>query len=802
MPPLFSDIQFALRVLSKNRSFTAVVVLALAAGIGANTAIFSMADAIVFHPYPFKDISRLAALWESIPTVSSERYGVASGDYFDWKERNRALEQMAAYQPWNVTLTSRDGPQRVHAYLVSADFFPLLSLSPIEGRALSGVRNEVVVSYGFWQQRLGRDPHVLGRILALNGLSYTVVGVMGREFDFPMYAELWSPWIPTPEAKSDRVKHELQVIARLRPSVSLAQARAEMKDIGLRLAREYPSSNFGRGVGVMLLRDTVDEYAGRFMAVVTGAVVFLLLLACANVANLQLARGASRRNEMALRMALGASRTRIVGQLLVEGIVLSSLGAGLGFPLAIWCVSIIKASMPEMIARHVPGLTYGHLDSRMLFFTFAAALLTGIAFTAPAAAQACSERLHETLKEGGRGTIVPGRRRMRSVLVVSEIIFAVALLIGAGFMLKGFRNLATMKPGFDPSNVLTFGVALPESKYRESRDVVNFYREMLRQLNGEPEMRSVALISELPALADSRSSSIFVDGQSAASPDRPLSAEVRVTSEDYFRTLAIPIQMGRSFRDLDGAGARPVAVISKSAARRFWPGQDALGRRVKLTSRELTTPWLTVVGVVGDVNHFLLDSELRPTIYIPYTQQSIRSLNVVMGTTAQLNRAAIDVRAAMRSLDPTQPLPDIEKLSRFIGDLAGGVGVIASLMGIFAGMALVLATSGIYAVTSYSVAQRTREIGIRMALGARPQDVLRLIVGNALRLVGIGLGAGLLLALALSRGMSSVLPGVIALDPLSFAGFALLLAAIAMLASFIPSRRATKVDPLLALRSE
>jgi putative ABC transport system permease protein len=804
---LWSDVCYALRVLSKNRSFTAVAVLTLVVSIGANTAIFSMADAIVFHPYPFQDLDRIAALWETIPAVSAELYAVSPGDYFDWKEQSRAFAGMAAYRSWDATLTGAHDPQRVRGVLVSTGFFPLLSLPAAKGRFFSGElapseRNQVVISYGFWQQRLGSDPHVLGTPLELNGLTYAVIGVMPKEMDFPMYAEVWAPWIATPEEKADRIHRDLSVIARFQPRASLSTARAEMNHLAARLARQYPLTNAGRAVGVMLLRESVDDYAGRFMVVVTGAVAFLLLLACANVANLQLARGAVRRREMALRIALGASRARIARQLITEGIVLSSCGAGLGLPLAVWGLKVIKANIPQLVSRHLPGLLSVGLDARMLVLTLAAAALTGIVFTLPAAIQACTESLAATLKEGGRGTQAPGRRRTRSVLVIAEIGVSIVLLVGAGLMVKGFRNLATMKPGFEPRDVVTFTVALPGEKYRESYQRVNFYSEMLRRLGDISGVDSAAVISELPALADSRTSTISIEGQPAASPDRPLVAEVRITSEDYFQTMNIPVLNGRPFLSQDNAGGLPVAVISKTAARRFWPGQNALGQRVRLASTELNTNWLTIVGIVGDVNHFLLDNEVRPTFYLPYRQQPLRSLDLVLRTRAPLDQTAIAVRAAGRAVDPAQPIYDLERVGKFFEDLAGGVGVIAALLGVFAVVALILAAAGIYAVMAYAAAQRTQEIGIRMALGARPEDVWRLIIGNALRLVGIGLGLGLPVALALSAAVSSSLPGVIALDPLTFAGFSILLAAVALLASFIPSRRATRVDPVAALRAE
>jgi putative ABC transport system permease protein len=807
MTSLLADIRYGLRVLLKSRSYTAVAVVTLAVGIGVTTAIFSMADAIMFHPYPFKDLDRIVDLGETIPKVSTERYGVSPGNYLDWKEKSRALRQMAAYRPWDATLTGAHNPEQVRVYLVSSDFFPLLGMAPRRGRVFSEQeneenRNQVLVSYGFWQQRLGGDSNVLGKPLTLNGLTYTVIGVMPQDFDFPMYAEMWAPWIAAPEARSERTRHELGVIARLASGVPLHQARAEMDNIGARLARDYPLSNAGRRVGVVLLRDSVDEYAGRFMMIVTAAVAFLLLLACANVANLQLARGSARRRELALRIALGAGRWRIARQLLAEGILLSALGAGLGLPLAVWGLAAIKARMPQIVSRHLPGLTHAQLDARMLAFAVAATLFTGVASTLPAMLQAWSERLHETLKEGGRGSLAPGWRWMREAMVVFEIAFAIVLLIGAGLLVEGFKNLARLNQGFDSAHVVTFNINLPDSKYREGHQVVNFYQELLRRLNAIPGNGPAAVTSELPALGDGRSRPIEIEGQPAASPERPLLSEVRITSEEYFRTLAIPIHAGRGFNSADREGALPVAVVSSSAAQRLWPGQNAMGGRLKVTSGELGTPWLTVVGIVGDVKHFFLDSEVRPIIYLPYQQQPVRSLNVVLRTGMPLDRTALAVRAAVRNVDAAQAPYAVESLNRFFADLAGGVGIVASLVGIFAVIALAMSVAGVYAVMAYSVARRTQEIGIRMALGAQAADVRKLIAGNALKLLGTGLAAGLPVSLALGRIMSGALPGLVILNPFIVAGFTAVLAASALVASYVPARRASQVDPLVALRRD
>lgn len=800
-----TEVHYGMRVLSKNRGFTGIALSTLAVCIAANAAIFSMVDAIALRPYPFKDLNHIVGLSETIPKVSVERYAVSAGNFFDWKQQNHVFDRMEAYKPWGVTLTGTSEGEQVQGYLVSSGFFPLLGLPPLKGRVFAeqgdeNEKNQVVVSHGFWQRRLGADRNVVGSHINLDGLGYTVVGVMPGEFDFPTNAEIWAPWVTTPADENERAKHELGVVARLKIGATVSQAQAEMNNIGQRLAREYPLSNTGRAVDVTLLREIADPYARRFMAVLMGAVAFLLLLACANVANLQLARGAVRRKEMALRIAIGAGRARIVGQLVTEGLLLALLGGVLGLPLAVWALSIIKGSMPQLVAEHVPSLMRAHPDVRMLGFAFAAAVLTGIASSLPVALQASPERLSEALKESGRGPVSSGRYRMRSVLVISEIGFAIVLLIGGGLMANGFRHLAALKQGFDPTHVLTFNSALRESQYGESYQVANFYKEMLRRLTAIREIRAAAVISELPALGDSRNSSIIIEGQVIGAPDRPLLAEVRVTSENYFRTMAIPIREGRAFTSYDTADNAPVALVSISAARRFWPRQDAVGRRLKLTSPDFNTPWLTVVGVVGDVNQFFLDSEVRPTVYVPYLQQPIRALAFVIRSEASFEPIAFEVRAAARSVDPAQRAYNLQSLSRFFAELSRAVGVMAALMGTFATIALALSAAGVYAVMAYSVVQRTQEIGIRMALGAAPKDIWKLVVRNALSLVGIGLAVGLPAALALSRVMAHVLSGVVALDPFVFVSFTSLLAMIALLASYIPARRATMVDPLVALR--
>jgi putative ABC transport system permease protein len=800
-----NEVRYGMRVLLKSPSFTAIAALTLAVCIAANAAIFSMADA-AFRPYPFRELDRLMAVSETIPRVSAERYDVSAGNFFDWKSRAHVLEPMEAYKTWSATLTGRDEAEQVQGYLVSPGFFSLLGVAPLKGRVFSRTeneseRNEVVVSYRFWEQRLAADPGVIGRTVSVNGLGYVIVGVMPKEFEFPLYAELWAVWMATPAERNERVKRELGVVARLTPGSSISQAQAEMNQVAERLARDYPLSNAGRGIGVRRLSEGADPYARRFMAVLLGAVSFLLLLACANIANLQLARGAARRKEMAVRVAMGGSRARIARQMLTEGFLLSFLGAGLSLPLASAALGIIKASIPQVVARNAPYLMHLHLNGRMLAFVLVVVVLTTIASTLPVALQASPERLAETLKESGRGSLGVGRSRARSALVVSELAFAIVLLVGAGLMVNGFRHLASAKSGVDATHVLTFHVSLPETEYAGAA-VANFYKEALRRLNAIPEIQSAAVISELPALGDSRSSPVVIEGQAVDGRERPLLAEVRVTSGEYFRTLGIPVREGRVFTSYDTAENLPVAVVSAGAAARFWPGQDLIGRRLRLNSAEMPGGWLTVVGVVGDVNHFFLDTEVRPTIYISYLQRPVRGLNFVLRGDAPFEVAAPEIRQAVRSVDGKQRAYDLQELKRFFTELSAAVGIMTSLMSAFALIALALSAAGVYALMACSVAQRQQEIGIRMALGAEPRDVLKLVVGNAVKLATIGLGIALPAALALSRAMVAAMSGIIALDFLALAGFAALPAAMALFAAYLPARRASMIDPLRALRQE
>lgn len=802
---IVQDIKVGIRSLVKARSFTVIAVVVLSLAIGANTAIFSMTDAILFRPFPFKNLSRLVALYDTIPKVSPQRYRVSPANFLDWQRENHVFSDIVAFKPVEFSLTRADGPERVVGCIVSAKFFSLLGMKAEKGNTFpeqpaQADPNQIVVSHGFWRQRLSADPQIVGKAISLDGLGYTVIGVMPEEFDFPLSTQVWAPWIVSAEDKNQRGRQELGLVARMKTGIKISQAQADMTILGEQLESRYPGVNKGHNIQVVAMRETADPYAPKFITVVMGAAAFLLLLACANIANLQLARGTARKKEMAIRTAMGASRTRLARLLLIEGVLLASIGAALGVPLAVWALSVIRAAIPPTVAEVIPSVMHSTVDARMLFFTIAVAIVTGIAFSLPAALQFSPTRLQESLRDAGKGAAYSGRRRVGEVLVISEIALAMMLLIGAGLMLRGFENLANIRQGFTANNVMTFDVGMSPSKYTQDYQVVNFYKETLRRLNEVSGIQSAAVTSDLPALGESRSSPILIEGQAGSPSDRPWFTEVRVISQDYFRSLEIPVRAGRSFADGDDLQNMPVAIVSRSAAKRFWPDHNVLGQRLKLTSSALNTSWLTVVGVVGDVNYFFLDKELRPTVYVPYLQHPRRALHFLVRSDVRSESTSGGIRTAVLATDSTQRVYGLKTLNSFYSDLTGGVGVVAGLMETFALLALVLSAAGIYALMAYSVAQRTHDIGIRLALGAPRSNIGHLVLANALKLIVMGLLLGIPGTVALAFVMTSVLPALVLLEPLTFAFFALLLAGVALIACYVPVRRATRVDPIIALR--
>ena len=809
MSTLLQDVRYGIRMLAKNPGFTAVAVIALALGIGANTVMFSSVNGMLLHPFVFKDLERVVDVWETVPKQNEYHIKVAPADFRDWQEQNKGFEMLAASHGWDVNLTGAGVAERVEGYQVTTGFFPLLGMPPQLGQALTagdfepGHTSVVVLSNGFWQQHLGADPGIVGKSLHFNGQTFTVIGIMPADFDYPVGSEAWAPLDLSTAEKADRSTHYLEVIGRLKSGTSMEQAQADLESIAARLAQQYPETNAGHGVRVLGLVKDLTYGTRQFLSVLMGSAIFVLLLACANVANLQLARATGREKELAVRRALGASRWRIMRQLLVESVALALLGALAGVLLAGWGIDQLTRTIPPFILAHIPGIKHQRIDSGVLAFTLVVAVLTGVVAGVAPALHVSNPDPNEALKEGVRGgSASPGRQRLRSLLVISEIALALVLLVGAGLMVKGFGVLLNEYPGYDRSNVLTFRIALPESNARGEARVRDFYGQVIEKLQALPGVDSAALATSLPAGWSWTRTEYTAESQPPAAPGEMRVAVWQSISPDFFRALRIPLVEGRLLTAHDGPNAPLSLVVSQSMANRIWPHQDPVGKRIKFGRAESNEPWKTVVGVVGDIQDSPFDHTPQPTAYFPFAQMPMASSCLIVRTSSDPIGLAAAARAQVRSVDPDEPPYDMRTLAQLISDDVSGVESSARMMFIFGIVALVLSASGIYALMSYSVTQRTHEIGVRMALGAKRVDVLRLVVGYAIKLAAIGLAIGVPVALALTRAISSVLFGVVRIDTPVFALFTLLLALVAVTAAYIPARRATRVDPMVALRYE
>jgi putative ABC transport system permease protein len=820
---IWQDARYAVRGFLKSPGFTAVALIALTLGVGANTAIFSVVDAVLLRPLPFADAERLAAIWQTHPfgkKLGYDHLPVAPADFDAWRHASDAFEGLTALAGGNWNVTGAGEPERISGARVSTNMLALLRVRPALGRDFTpeeetfGKNRVVILSHGFWQRRFGGDPSVVGKQITLDGNSFQIVGVMPKGFSFPRGMgidpalgldddlALWTPLALPPDQAISRGNHFMAAVGRLKPGATPAQGLAQLEAVERRLA-EKTSSIEGKdwGVTVGSLHEQVVGKSRRAILLLLGAVGFVLLISCANVANLLLARATARHKEIAIRTALGAGRRRIVRQLLTESLLLALVGGTLGALVAMWGVDVLAA----VSAGNVPRAAEVGVDARVLVFTLGVSLLTGVVFGLAPALTASRPDLNESLKEGSRGggASSPRRQRVRSALVVSEVALALVLLVGAGLLIKSFARLQNVNPGFDYKNVLTATMFLPDARYTEEAKRARFYEQVIERVKTLPGVESVGGTSQLPLGGSEEIDGLTIEGRPRAeNADTIMTAAFRVVSPDYFKTLRIPLLRGRYFSDEDAADSQGVMIVDETFARRYFPGEDPVGKRVDEQGSLTPKGYMTVVGVVASVRHTSLDAEPKPTMYVSSRQSPWHTMVIAVRGKVAPTALAAALRREVAAVDADQPLADVRTFEEVFARAVAPQRFNSTLLALFAALAMILAAVGIYGVIAYTVSQRAHEMGVRIALGARTADILRLVVGQAMAMTLVGVCLGLAASLALTRTMSGLLFEVSASDPTVFASVALLLSAVALAASVVPARRATKVDPVVALRCE
>jgi putative ABC transport system permease protein len=802
---IWQDLRFAVRTLRKNPAFSIVAVLTLALGIGANTAIFSVVNTVLLKPLPFKDSNRLVIVWETNQQKGQQRDQVSSGNFADWQNQNQSFEDSAAYFNWTNNLTGLDYPERLKSALVTGSFFQTLGVNAALGRTLqpddaqTDRDNVVVLSDGLWKRRFGAAPDIVGNTITLSRTAIVVVGVMPPDFRFPdKNTDLWLPFTLTSRHLQDRAGKFLKVVARLKPGIDIRQAQVDLDTIAGHLEQHYPATNTGCGVRISPLQSDEVRDIEPTLLVLLGVVGFVLLIACANVTNLLLTRAASRRKEMAVRSALGASRGRLLRQLLAESLLLSLAGGAVGLFLAQMGVQVLTS----LTLAEIPRLDQIGVDGLVLGFTFAACILTSLICGLMPAVSASKTDLQDALKEGGRGLTGSSSRRLRHLLVVFEIALSLVLLVGAGLMISSFLRLQAVAPGFDSESMLTMTMWLPGSKYPQSQQQTEFFQQVIDRVKAVPGVQSVSAIQDLPLRRNRMGFEFFIENRPLPSSDEKQDAAYRVIGPDYFRVMSIPLIAGRDFSERDNRESPPVLIINQTMAR-YWEDENPIGKRIRFGGDD--APWYEIVGVAGDIKHMGLDEEEGPAIYQPHAQKTfdfLRWMTLVVRTSTDPMSLAGTLRTQVQALDNDQPVYEIATMNDILSQSVAKPRFSTLLLGLFAVVALSLGAVGTYGVLAFTVAGSTREIGIRMALGARPIEVHRLVFGQGLKLVISGVVLGLVAAFALTRILSSLLFIIEPTDPLTFASIPLLLIVVAMLACWIPARRATKVDPLEALRYE
>ena len=797
MRNFIQDLRYAIRMMAKRPGFTIIAALTLALGIGANTAIFSAVNAVLLKPMPFPESQQLVDLAE---TFKPDGFGSVSVPYFeDWKNQNTVFAGMSAYVFTSFNLEGGDTPQRIPGIRVSANYFDVLGVKPVLGRAflpgedIAGHNQVVVIGDDLWRRNFAADPNIVNQTIAVNGQKYTVVGVMPPELS-SLYrtVQMWSPLVFPEQDRTNRGDHKYLVIGRLKSGVTLAQAREQMNGIAQRLEEQYKN---GRGIRLMQIEELWVANIRSPLLMMMVAVGFVLLIACTNVANLLLARATVRRREIGIRIALGAGRGRLIQQFLTEGLLLSVIGGALGIALAWWGMSVLgKIAFPFLPRSQEIGI-----DSRVLLFTVGVSMLTSVVFGLIPSLQAGKTDVQDTLKEGGNTMSIGAVGAwLRPILVVVEVAAAVVLLIGAGLMIRSVMRIREVQPGLQTQNLLTAKVSLPRDKYKDMESANRFYTQVLERLNNVPGVESAALISHLPIEEMGTNANVTVEGKTYPPNESPL-VEYRAVSDNYFQTVNIPLLRGRLFSKQEGDDNQPVIVINEAMAKQIWPNEDPIGKRVGDDTK------LTVIGVVGNVKNYGLLRPPAPELYAPYTLKNFWAdmrWNMRLLVRSTNDDIAAAVRREVQTVDPGQPIYAVNTMNLVIENTVRDKSVNTTLLSVFAGVSLLLAVIGVYGVMSYTVAQHTREIGIRMALGAQPRSILRLIVGRGLVLVGVGAVIGVFASFGLTRFIENMLFGVTPTDPLTFAMIVALLGVVALLACLIPAQRAMRVDPIVVLRHQ
>lgn len=802
---LWQDLGYAVRVLRKNPAFVLMVLLMLAIGIGANTTMFSVVNALLIEPLPYGEPDRLVRLWESNPARGWREFAVSVPNFHDWQSQQSSFEQLAALEMATFNLTGNGEPERVAAASVTANLIPVLRVAPILGRSFlpeeekAGHNRVVLLSHGLWERRFGADRLLLNKTVQLNGESYAVIGIMPAGFQFPGKRDLWVPLVLDPARepwRADRGNRNLSVFGRLKPGVTLDQATAELSLVALRLEQQYPQTNAGWGVRLRTFHDwIVPKVVRQSMLALFVAVGLVLLIACANVASLLLARARMRLQEIAIRAALGASRARVMQQLLIESLLLAMLGGLSGLLLAFWGTRLITSGNTQNIAR----LSETSIEGSVLGFTLAISAITGVIFGLAPAWRASQFNLAEKLNEGGRTDSARTARRLGGALVVTEVTLALALLVSAGLMMRSFVRLQAVSLGFAPDNILTMQISLPGSKYGAREQRVNFFDQLLERLRTVPGVINAAAITEPPYSGGHWAMEITVEGHDAAMDNAPLSAQARAVTPHYFGTMGIPLLQGRDFIDQNRGDSPLKLIVSETFARRYWPNENPIGKRFRPGT---SNPFGTVVGVVGDVRNNNRQEEVQPAFYFPYGYIGMPGLVVVVRAITQPEALAGAIRTQVQAMDTELPLYNIRTMKQIISNASAQPRFQTVLLSLFSIVALLLAAVGIYSLMAYLVRQRRREIGIRMALGAGAGDILTMVLRQGMRPVLLGVVLGLAACLALTPLMKNLFFGVSASDPLTFIMVALLLLGVAFAACYLPARRATKINPSIVLRNE